>query len=440
MKDLKLLSFLFFLPFLAQAQQIYTVAGGGTEWHNCPATNASLPEPYGVALDDSGSLLIRENALYRVMKVKPALHGIITSFAGNGIGGFSGDGFPAVAASLNSGSWVYIGHRGDMYISDVNRLRKVTANGIIRTIAGTGVGGYNGDGIPATSAQVNIVRGVVVDDTGSVYFVDGENLRIRKIDTFGIITTIAGTGATGFSPDGSKADTCRLTYIFSLAIDKNNDLYFFDDYRIRKISSGTNIVSTLAGTGVSGFSGDGGSATIAQFTACGIAIDTFGNLFLADVSNHRIRKLDKEGNINTIAGTGIAGFFGDGGNATAAKLRFPQMVAVNKEGDIFFSDGGNQRVRVITDKPLGIAMNQSEIKTGVRVVPNPVPGKHCVTIMSPHTEEAILIITDTQGKEIVRNKTLTNTQVDLPNSISTGVYFTTIILGSQQYREKLILQ
>ncbi len=203
----KLLFFIFFLPFYSQAQIIITVAGGGSAGHSAysgPATNAHLDTPHGIILDNDGNLLIADNSTVR--KVSPPYNGIITTIAGVGINGFSGDGGLATNAQLSGAYDVAVDSVGNIYIADVvnNRIRKITTDGIIRTIAGTGTAGYNGDGIPATAAHLNAPYSVTVDDTGNVYIGDAYNFRIRRIDTFGIIHTLIGTGTSGFSPDGSS--------------------------------------------------------------------------------------------------------------------------------------------------------------------------------------------------------------------------------------------
>ncbi len=266
----KLLFILLFLPLCTQAQIIVTVAGGGSATTNgVPATSASIGLPYGVAMYNNGDLIILNPEDHKIYKVSPAYNGTITTIAGTGISGYSGDGGPATNAEFGYSQFITTDKNDNIYISDIFRLRKINASGIISTIAGTGVAGYNGDGIPATSAQVNVVRGIAVDDTGNVYFVDAENLRIRKIDTSGIIHTIAGTGVSGYSPDGSQADTAQFSLISMLSIDRFNDLYFLDNARFRKINHTTGLITTIAGTGIWGYSGDGGPATSAQIRGGG---------------------------------------------------------------------------------------------------------------------------------------------------------------------------
>ena len=420
-------------------QNIFTVVGGGAGCYDCPATNARLSEPRGIAIDDTGNLYIRDDGQCRVLRVRPAIHGIFSRFAGDGTNGYSGNGSPAVGATIRTGSYVGTGHKGEVYVPDIHRLRKVTPDGIIHTIAGTGMAGYNGDGIPATAAMINVVRGVVTDDTGNVYFVDGVNQRIRRIDTFGIITTFAGTGVTGYSPDGSRADTVKFNNISMLAIDKTNNQYYYDNKRIRKIDAVTHLITTITGTGVAGFSGDNGPATAAQIEGGGIAIDTSGNLFFADVTNFRIRKVDTDGIITTIAGIGTSIFSGDGGPATAAGLKFAQMVAVNEEGDIFLADDLCQRVRVITHKPLQVT-EQGYPAATLKIAPNPTSGNYSITVYSLFREEVEIVVTDITGKEVLRNKLYTNSPIQLLNQLMPGHYVVTAQTKDRQMKETLIVR
>ncbi len=247
----KLLFLFLFLPFCSQAQIIVTVAGGGPEGHTGdggPATSAFLDSPYGIILDNNGDLLIAANNTVR--KVSPPYNGIITTIAGNGISGYSGDGGLAIHAELFGTYDVAVDKTDNIYLADVvnNRIRKITTDGIIRTIAGTGTAGYNGDGIPATAAQLNAPYSVTVDDTGNVYIGDAYNFRIRKIDTFGIIQTLIGTGTSGFSPDGSTGDTSLLNAPICIRYHKDHFLYFTDNNRIRRLAP-TRIISTVAGNG-----------------------------------------------------------------------------------------------------------------------------------------------------------------------------------------------
>jgi len=246
-----ILFILIFLPLFTSAQVIITVAGTGEEGHTGdggPATNAHIRSPHGITLDNDGNLLISCSSSIR--KVSPPYNGTISTFAGSSIPGYSGDGGLAIYAQLNGAYDVAIDKSDNIYIADVgnNRIRKITTDGIIHTIAGTGTAGYNGDGIPATAAQLNAPYSVTVDDTGNVYIGDLYNFRIRKIDTFGTIHTLIGTGTSGFSTDGSRGDTSSLNFPISIRYHKDQCMYFTDNNRIRRLTY-TGIITTAVGNG-----------------------------------------------------------------------------------------------------------------------------------------------------------------------------------------------
>ncbi len=266
------------LPLYTHAQIIITVAGGGTSFGDGgPATAATLNAPYAITLDKAGNLYMCDIGYVRIRKVTPAYTGTITTIAGNGIGGYSGDGFEAIYAQVG-GVDVAVDWKNNVFIADADnhRIRKVSPAGIITTYAGTGAAGYNGDGIAATTAMLNMPTGIAVDDTGNVYIADKDNYRIRKIDTFGIITTVAGTGISGFSPDETMATIASLDNLLCLRTDKNGKLSFLDNARIRRLDADGKI-RTIAGNGTFGFSGDGGAATAAEIHPSAFCFDTTGN-------------------------------------------------------------------------------------------------------------------------------------------------------------------
>jgi sugar lactone lactonase YvrE len=266
-----------------------------------------------------------------------------------------GDGDPAKSAGLCGPNDVTLDASGNMYISDGGlycsgpggyTVRKVDPHGIITTVADTGKAGYSGDGGPATKARLNVPIAVAVDRDGNFYLTDGDNYRIRKVDKEGIITTFAGTGEAGYSGDGGPATSAKLTSPGSTAFDAQGNLYLADHARMRKIDrSGT--ITTIAGTGHAGYSGDGGPATEADLTVADIALDGKGNIYFSDLENQRIRKIDREGIIHTVAGSGKRGYSGDGGPATEAALKDPWGIAVDGEGNLFFGDHHNSVIRKV---------------------------------------------------------------------------------------------
>ena len=260
-----LIVILLFLPLFTTAQVIVTCAGTGTQDYTGdghPANGAELYSPYGVILDDSGNLYVCDVNNACIRKVTNPANvgvGIITTIAGNGTAGYSGDHGLGVYAQLDAVYDVAIDRHGNVYIPTGNVIRKVTPLDTITTIAGTGTAGYNGDSIPAVMALLNSPIGITLDSIGNIYFTDAYNYRIRKIDTAGIITTIAGTGTLGFSPDGSRADTAKLDNPSGIRIDKRGNLFFSDGERIRKMDT-AGIITTIAGNGIVGFTGDSGLA------------------------------------------------------------------------------------------------------------------------------------------------------------------------------------
>ncbi len=279
----------------------------------------------------------------------------IDTWAGTGTAGYSGDGGAGTAAQINQPAQMAVDASGNLYIADINnnRIRKVTSGGTISTFAGTGTASFSGDGGAATSATLNGPRGVAIDTSGVIYIADSANHRIRKVTTGGVISTIAGTGTAGYSGDGGAATSAQLNTPRGLAVDASGNIYVADtsNNRIRRISSG-GVISTVAGTGTASYSGDGGAATSATINGpYDIALDGSGCVYLADTNNNRIRKFCLAGSISTVAGTGTASYSGDGGAATSATLNGPTGVALDTAGVLYISDFANNRLRKI--KPTG---------------------------------------------------------------------------------------
>ena len=275
----------------------------------------------------------------------------ITTVAGTGMGGFGGDGGNATAATLSAPRAVAVDSQGNVYVADQanNRVREISG-ATITTIAGTGTGGFSGDGGPATAAELNRPAGVAVDGAGDVYVADTNNQRIRRISA-GTITTVAGTGTPGFSGDDGPAAAAQLQYPFGVAVDAQENIYIADTFnnRVREVSSGA--IITIAGTSTPGFSGDGGPAMSAQLDfPTAIAVDANGDVYIADSSNNRVREITGRGSggtITTIAGNGAGGYSGDLGPATSAELFVPYAVAIDDRGGVYISDAGNSVVRKI---------------------------------------------------------------------------------------------
>ena len=303
-------------------------------------------------MDSTGNLFVVDGA--RVRRVAPS--GTIATVAGNGTPGYSGDGGPAVSAQFGYPGAIAADRLGNLFIADFNSVRKVSASGLISTVAGNGTAGFSGDGGPATKAQLSGPSGLAVDDAGSIYIADYGNLRVRKVSTSGIITTVAGNGDAGFAGDGGPAIDANLLGPAGVSLDSEGSLYVADcdcgwdgsgfSY-IRKISP-SGIVMTVAGNGTCCVSpGDGGPATSAQLQGAGaVAVDAAGNVFIADSWNLRVRKVSPDGIIHTVAGVGTSGPpppSGDGGPATAAQLSQPLGVTMDAGGNLFIVESSSIR-------------------------------------------------------------------------------------------------
>ena len=274
-----------------------------------PAVEARLRFPRAVTLDAAGNLYIADPGDHRIRRVDSS--GTITTIAGTGVEGYSGDGGPAVDAQIHHPAGMVVDTEGNLFFSEPfeRRIRRVDSSGIITTIAGTGEEGFSGDGGPAVQAQLGSPSGVAVDAAGNLYITVITNSTIRRVDPSGTIATIAGVGRWGFAGDGGPAVQAHLNSPSDVAVDSAGNLYIADEsnLRIRRVDS-SGIITTIAGSGERGFAGDGGPAVEAQFDRPrGVAMDMTGNLYIADHGNHRIRKVDPSGTITTIAGTGETG-------------------------------------------------------------------------------------------------------------------------------------
>lgn len=312
-----------------------------------PATSAKFDGAVGVSVDSVGNLYIADLVNSRIRKVDTS--GTISTFAGNGTWGATGDGGPASSAELSDSQGLLIDGSGRVIIADGtnNKVRAVSA-GVITTIAGTGhpFFGFSGDGGPATAAEMIFPSGTALDASGNLYIADSSNSRVRKVDSSGTITTVAGDGSASFSGDNGPALNAGIAAA-SVAVDGKGNLFISGNNRIRRVDpSGT--ITTVAGNGTGGFAGDGGPATLAELNfPYGIVFDAAGNLYIAEIGNNRVRKVDTSGIITTVAGGGFAGFSGDGGPATSASLNEPFAVAVDSANNLYIADTFNNRARKV---------------------------------------------------------------------------------------------
>jgi trimeric autotransporter adhesin len=340
-------------PATAQTYTINTVAGGGVG-DGGAATSAYLQNPSGVAADSFGNLYIADTSDNRIRKLVLAT-GIITTVAGNGPAGFSGDGGSATAASLNGPYGVAVDTSGNLYIADTgnNRIREVVVRtGVIVTVAGNGTRAFSGDGAAATNASLNSPAGLAVDTLGNIFIADRGNNRIREVSAAtGNIATFAGNGTVGYSGDGGPAIDAAFQTLAGIALDSSGNLLISDqgNNSIRKVTAASGTISTFAGSGFSGYSGDGGDPASATLSLPrGVAADSNGDVYIADSGNNVVREvLAATNTIITVAGNGIAGFSGDGGLATSARMS-PLGVVSDPSGNLYIADGANDRIRKVT--------------------------------------------------------------------------------------------
>ncbi|MGD1096719.1 MAG: hypothetical protein ABSB35_32580 [Bryobacteraceae bacterium] len=380
-----------------------------------PALSAMFNTPSGLAVDAGGNIYVADLINRRIRKVSPA--GIVTTFAGTGVFGYSGDGGPAAAANLNGPSNVAVDYAGNLYIVDGARIREISTAGIITTVAGNGVNGFSGDGGPATLAELS-PYGVAADGKGNIYISDDGNLRVRMVSPAGIITTVAGNGSYGYAGDGGPATAAQLTGASGIAIDSSGDLYFSDSsplsddidcYCVRKVtpagiittvSAGANLfepralalnaggdlyiadtgnygISKVASTGTitvaagylgaPTYSGDAGPATGAQLNQpWGLATDGGGNVYIGDTFNNRVRVVSPAGIITTIAGNGVPAYAGDGSPAANSEVYYPVGVAADSLGNLYIADHGNGRIRKISKSGIitSVDLGSSSVSSG----------------------------------------------------------------------------
>jgi uncharacterized protein (TIGR03437 family) len=409
------------------AQTITTFAGNGTATYNGdnqPALKASLNSPKGIAAGPDGTVYIADQKNFRVRAVNPKTLAIST-LVGNGVNGYSGDGGPAVGASISQVLAVALDGNGNLYFSDGSnnrRIRRISPGGVVTTIAGNGIEGSSGDGGPAVNAQVGVPTALVIDAKGNLYFTDTTPSCqcVRKIDTNGIITRVAGNGVTGYAGDNGPALQASLNFPLGITVDVSGNVYVADagNNAVRKIVNGR--IVPVAGNGAAGFSGDGGQAVSATLNLpSDVASDVSGNLYIADAGNNRVRRIDSGGNITTIAGTGANTYSGDGGVATAATLNHPWGLAADANGTLYIADDLNNCIRVIAAANLGppvlgpnSAVNAASFAPGAPVA----PGSYVAVFGSNFSSATI------SAQSVPLPTTLGNTSVTV-NGVQVPLYF-----------------
>ena len=313
------------------------------------ADQTALNKPVDVTLDGAGNLYISEFRRVRQISVKD---GTLATAVGDGTFGFSGDGGGAALAALNAPTGLAI-RDGDLYIADEGnqRIRKATSDGLIYTVAGNGQASYAGDGLSATGASLFRPAAVAFDAAGDLYIADSYNSRVRRVDPSGVIITFAGNGeSSGFGAEGGLAVLTALSDPSGIATDGSGNVYVADTggHRVIRVDPEGNL-NTVAGTGSPGYTGEGDISSLPQLDRpSGLAFDGDGNLYIADTLNHRIRMLTPGGVISTVGGTGTGGFSGDGGDALTADLNQPCTAAVDASRNLYIADSGNNRIRMVT--------------------------------------------------------------------------------------------
>jgi trimeric autotransporter adhesin len=425
---------IFSIYSISSAQMITTIGGNGVVGYSGnggPATDAELDTPNGMGIDAAGNVYSANTTSNCITKISTS--GILTIVAGiGGIRGYNGDGGPATAAELYGPNEVTFDKPGNMYIVERynNDVRMVNTSGIISTVAGSGNSTWSGDGGPATAAGINDPGGVAVDNKGNIYIAEYGSSVIRKVNASGIISTIAGqVGNPGYNGDGIAATSAQINMAIGIAVDTTGNVYIGDNYNNRvRIINTSGIINTLAGNGNAAFSGDGGPATAAELNwPDHLFIDKNQNLYFGDWSNDRVREINTSGIISTVAGNGASGFTGDGGPATAAELRGPSGVVVSLAGNVYIDDISNSRVREI------IFHNSEGINTitpaseSIFVSPNPAKDIIYLKIQNSIKAEKVVLYSIT-GQKIFDSRLEGKQSLEISTyGLSNGLYFLTVL-------------
>ena len=394
--------FLLLLPVFASGQIVTTIAGNGVAGYSGDggyATNAQINTPVNVKIDRYDNLYIADNYNNVIRKINSS--GIITTVVGNGYnagslsgGGYTGNGGPATNAELSNPSDIVFDTADNMYIIDNGNsvIRKINSAGIITTIAGGGLA-ILGDNGPATNAMLFGPFGLVIDSKGNLFFSDAGNHRIRKINTSGIITTVAGNGTPGSSGDGGPATNAQVRIPCWLALSPSDELYIPDwvTRRVRKVDN-SGIITTVAGNGGTAQNGDWGAATAASIDACeSVAFDDTGNYYISNLAGCSIRKVNTAGIISSIIGGDSCGYGGDERSATAAYINtYVICSAVDHWGNVYFADAHNHRIRKITFNATAAINYINKYNNSISIYPNPAQNE--VTIKSTTTIERVVVV------------------------------------------------
>jgi sugar lactone lactonase YvrE len=436
------LGFLSLVSFSADAQMISTVvgsSGAGFSGDGGAASAAKLHAPAGVALDAGGNLYIADQYNHAIRRVNTA--GVITTVVGDDTAGFSGDGGPAVQARLNKPSCVTIDGAGNIYIADKgnHKIRKINTAGIISTIAGTGVPGYSGENDTAIHAQLNNPTGVAVDSAGNVFIADQLNNRIRVINSAGIIYTLVGTGVPEYNGDFFPLlSMIAVNKPGGVAISPSGELHIVDTYnnRIRKIDKVTGKIVSIDAR----YTHTPYTFTYMQLHwPSAIAFDKVGNMYVADEYYYQIKKRDSAGIYYRMAGT-TSGYSGDGGRGDEAQMSQVKGIAADAAGNIYVADWGNDRIRFVTTT-VGTETFRSTTQPGVTIYPNPSQsGQFTVNITATGNEKVDIVVTDISGRTVYTGATETNKPMTVALQQPAGVYMLTASVNGETISEKIVIE
>ena len=414
-----LLSFFFFVN--AKAQYVSTFAGSTQGFVNGTATTAKFNWPMGIAIDTEGTIFVVDSANYVIRKITSA--GVVSTFAGSGIGGFA-DGIASVA-QFNGIDGLAVDTAGNVYVADTNnhRIRKISAAGVVSTLAGSTQGYANGTG---TAARFNNPSGVAVDAAGNVFVTDTFNYRIRKITPAGVVSTLAGSGVVGFANGSGTAAQFNKTY--GIAVNDTGSIFVADalNHRVRKITA-SGVVTTFAGS-VYGYAN--GNGTTAKFSyPYGITVDATDNVYVTDAEDNRIRKITIAGMVSTLAGSGIGGFAD--GIGTTAQFINPCGVTVDAVGSVFISDATNHRIRKITNSLSTADYNQNQ----VLIYPNPVSSIINIDLGDSIASKVILF--DMNGRVMQTENIVNSSGIEISN-LANGMYLMQITTDKGVVYKKIV--
>jgi trimeric autotransporter adhesin len=428
-----IIGFVLFFLLQVKAQNIYTFAGTGSPGFSGDggsALSAQIANPVGIAIDLAGNFYFCDSGNKLIRKIDAS--GIITTIGGGGTS--TVEGVPATTAIFGSISAITVDALGTVYFTETapDRVRKISPSGIVNTIAGSAAQGFSGDGGPAISATLYNPSGITVDAAGNIYISDSGNNRIRMINTAGIINTIAGIGTNGFSGDGGQASLAQLYSPAGIILGTSGKIIFADlsNHRIREINS-SGIINTIAGNGSPGYSGDSGPATSAQLrNPLHLVLDVAGNLYFTESWFSIIRKVDNSNLISTASGSAGIGYAGDGGPASSAKLSGPAGIVMDASGNLYFADSGNHRIRIICLNACAMGMNDLYENSRLYLYPNPSTGQVRLSLTNNSQDESSKIEVINPIGQIVLKIPFSNS-IDV-SGLSQGIYTLKLISKDQK--------